>query len=783
MKVLLSWLNEFADFGDDVETLADEMTALGMPVEETIAAGTNVPGVVVAQVLRTERHPDAEKVHRVYLTTDGSNELHVWCGAFNMKAGDKIPLATLGTKMPDGREILRRGILGIDSEGMCCSAKELELNDDHGGILILPADLPLGVDVFDALGVTTDTIFDLDLTRNRPDCWGHMGVARDLAARLRRPFGAEVNGSATHDAHTLPLAIVDDAACGRLTATVVKNIRVTQSPQWLQDRIARSGMRPINNIVDASNYVMLERNQPTHAYDLRSVESGFRVRFAKAGETLVTLDGTARELHAADVVIANGDDIAVGLGGVMGGLDSEVVESTTAIALEVAWFPADTVLESAARHGLRSEASARFERGADPWGLESAAWRFIEILRLTCPDLEVHGGPQTTRNASCPEPTVDVTLRLAQVERILGVSLTARQAADLIEPIGFRCSGEGSAITVSIPSWRPDSSTEIDVIEEIARHYGYEALGKSVPNSTVHGRLSSIQQRRRLVHGVLVEGGWSEAMPNPFLDPAASRLAGVDDSAQLALVNPLVAEESVLRVSLRPGLLRSVAYNQSHRVDDIHLYEVGHVYPRGSGSLPDEEEMLCVMSVDDSDGELAALRSWSLLVDALGFGAQVDTKSTPGGYHPGRSATLRRGKQVIGAMGEISPVVLKRHGIVGRISCLELSLSVVLREEPKPVAARAVSRFPSSDIDLAFVAPESVSAADLHRALKSAAGNLAVSLELFDVYRGKGVAEGSRSLAYRLRLQAPDRTLTDDEVAGIRQKCIAAAEKSGAKLR
>lgn len=783
MKVLLSWLNEFADFGDDVDALADELTALGMPVEETVSAGTKVPGVVVAQVLRTERHPDAEKVHRVYLTTDGANELHVWCGAFNMKAGDKIPLATLGTKMPDGREILRRGILGIDSEGMCCSAKELELNDDHGGILILPADLPLGVDVFDALGVTTDTVFDLDLTRNRPDCWGHMGVARDLAARLRRPFGADAAGAASHPEHALPIDIVDATSCGRFTATVVKNIRVTQSPQWLQDRIARSGMRPINNIVDASNYVMLERNQPTHAYDLRAVESGFRVRFAKAGESMVTLDGATRELHGADIVIADGNDVAVGLGGVMGGLDSEVVDSTTAIALEVAWFPADTVLESAARHGLRSEASARFERGADPWGLEAAAWRFIEILRFTCPDLEVHGAPQATKNDVCPPPSSDVTLRLAQVERILGVALDARQIANLIEPIGYRCTENGAGVTVAIPSWRPDSTTEIDVIEEIARHYGYEALGKSVPNSTVHGRLSTVQQRRRLVHGVLVEAGWSEAMPNPFLDPGAARLAGVDDSRQLGLVNPLVAEESVLRVSLRPGLLRSIAYNQSHRVDDIHLYEVGHVYPRGENPLPDEEEMLCVVAVDSHDGELAALRAWALLVDALGFGAQVDVKTTPSGYHPGRSAMLRRGKQVIGAMGELSPVVLRNHGIAGRVSCLELSLSVVLGEEPKPVAAKPVSRFPSTDIDLAFVAPDTLAAADVHRGIKSAAGNMAVSLELFDVYRGKGVAEGSRSLAYRLRLQAADRTLTDDEVAGIRAKCIAAAEKLGAKLR
>ena len=783
MKVLLSWLNEFANFGNDVDALAAEMTSLGMPVEETYTAGNKVPGVVVAQVLRTERHPDAEKVHRVYLTTDGSNELHVWCGAFNMAPGDKIPLATLGTKMPDGREILRRGILGIDSEGMCCSAKELDLNDDHGGILILAGDLPLGVDVFDALGITTDTVFDLDLTRNRPDCWGHMGVARDLAARMRLAFGNDVPGTPSHPVHALPLTIVDDESCGRFTATVVKNIRVAQSPQWLQDRLARSGMRPINNIVDASNYVMLERNQPTHAYDLRSVASGFRVRFATDGETVTTLDGQVRELHTADIVIANGDDVAVGLGGVMGGLDSEVVESTTAIALEVAWFPADTVLESAARHGLRSEASARFERGADPHGLEQAAWRFIEILRLTCPDLEVHGAPQIVANSVCPPTATTVELRLTQVKRILGIELSASQVAELIEPIGYACDGSGDVISVSIPSWRPDSTSEIDIIEEIARHYGYDALGKSVPNSTVHGRLSPMQQRRRLVHSVMVEAGWCEAMPNPFLDPSATALAGVPDEAQLALVNPLVAEESVLRVSLRPGLLRSVAYNQSHRVDDIHLYEVGHVYPKGKNSLPDEEEILCVMSVDAHDGELAALRAWSLLGDALGFGAQIDSKSTPPGYHPGRSATLRRGKQIIGAMGELSPVVLRKCGIAGRVSCLEVSLTTVLREEPKPVAARPVSRYPLSDIDLAFVAADELAAFDLHRALKSAAGNLAVSLDLFDVYRGKGVEEGSRSLAYRLRLQAPDRTLTDDEVAAVRQKCIDAAAKVGAKLR
>lgn len=784
MKILLSWLNEFADFGTDIESLSDALTSLGMPVEEVIESGSRLQGVVVAQVLRTVRHPDAEKVHRVYVTTDGINELHVWCGAFNMSAGDKIPLATLGTTMPDGRQILKRGILGIDSEGMLCSAKELGLNDDHGGIFILPSHLPLGIELFDALGATTDTIFNIDLTRNRPECWGHLGVARDLAAHLAIPFQAKKINVQAASVHNVSIDISSQDACGRFTATVVKNIAVRPSPQWLQDRLSRSGMRSINNVVDASNFVMLELNQPTHAYDLNAVQSGFRVRFALPQETLVTLDGATRELDPTDIVIANSENTAIGLGGVMGGLHSEVTDTTSEIVLEAAWFPADTVLESATRHGLRSEASSRFERGVDPFGAEYAALRFIEILQITCPDLVMSGSSQIVANSTCPQQLTQITVRLFQVLRVLGVSLGASEVQALIGPIGFVLTDQKDGnIMVGIPSWRPDCTSEVDVIEEIARHYGYDALGKSVPHSPVHGRLSGVQQRRRLVHEVMVEAGWCEAMPNPFLDPSATRLAGIDDSSQLLLVNPLVAEESVLRVSLRPGLLRAVAYNQSHRVDNIHLYEVGHVYPRGTGALPEEEEMLCVMSVDTLGNELSALSTWNLLVDALGIGAQIDQKNPPAGFHPGRSATLRRGKSIIGSIGEISPVVLKQHGITGRVSCMELSLSIVLREEPKVVVAKSVSRYPSSDVDLAFVVPSSVSAFDVHRAVRQGAGTLAVSVDLFDIYRGNGVSDDSRSLAFRIRLQAPDRTLTDEEVATARQKSIDAVAKLGAQLR
>ncbi|MFM7123971.1 MAG: hypothetical protein ACKOXW_01645, partial [Actinomycetes bacterium] len=342
-------------------------------------------------------------------------------------------------------------------------------------------------------------------------------------------------------------------------------------------------------------------------------------------------------------------------------------------------------------------------------------------------------------------------------------------------------SASDGSVVVGIPSWRNDCSSEIDIVEEVARHYGYDNLGKIVPTSPVHGRLSDVQRRRRILREIVVSLGASEAMPNPFLAPGDLAKVGLSEDNALKLANPLVAEESVLRTSLVPGMLKSIAYNQSHRIRDISLFEIGHVYPQGTEVLPDEFESLCIM-VAGADASVA-MDLWSQVSSSLGVGAQLTQDQPPAGYHATRSAQLKRGKLVLGSVGEIDPTVLANAGIVGRVACLEVNLSVVLSEVPKPQFAQVVSKYPSSDFDLAFVVTNSVSAATMVKALRQAGGNLLIDLALFDVYRGKGVSEDSRSLAYRLRLQAPDRTLTDVEVSDVRAKCISAAEKLGAVLR
>ena len=787
MKILHSWLNEFADFGNDVDVIAASLTKLGLAVESVEQVGLPVKGVVVAKVLRTERHPDAAKVHRVYVDAGDGVEKHVWCGAFNMQPGDLIPLATLGTNMPDGRVISQRGILGIDSEGMLCSGTELGITADATGIMILPTHLKLGADVFSALGIDQDVVFDLDVTRNRPDCTGYLGVARDLAAHLKLPLKTSKPEKDTKWAKGKKSDIAVDIRtidrCGRFNVTVMSGVVVTDSPAWIAQRLSRAGMRPINNVVDVSNLVNLELNQPNHAYDLEKVPDGFIVRNANDGEVVETLDDVSRTLSAQDLLICNAKNEPVGIAGIMGGAGSQISETTTTLALEIAWFEPLGIAASVSRLGLRTEASLRFERGVDLSGAKAAAERFAQLLSLTCPNLVVHEGGADAKTSSLPEETRTTSLRLDQIRRVLGVDVAVERVRELLSPIGFEISkpDKSNMVLVTIPSFRPDCTQEIDVIEEIARHYGFDEIGKVVPKSPVHGRLSAIQQRRRIVRDFVLSLGASEAMPNPFLAPGDLARCGLSEENALRLANPLVAEESVLRTSLRPGLLQAIAYNQSHRINDIKLFEVGHVYPQGSEQLPDEHEVLCVVFAESDATK--AMDIWSQFSAFLGVGAQLFQDAAPAGFHGTRSAQLRRGKIVLGAVGEIDPTVLASFGVSGRVACLEINLSIVLGETPKVAAAQVVSKYPSSDFDLAFVVPQTVAAGTLLKSLRQAGGNLLVDAVLFDIYRGKGVTDDARSLAFRFRFQAPDRTLGETEIADARARCIAAAQKLSAELR
>ena len=790
MRIIHSMLNDLVAIGPadaaTVDAIAEVITNVGLAVEEVYKVGGTVPGVITAEVLRTERHPDAAKVHRVFVDTGDGVERHVWCGAFNMKPGDIIPLATPGTVMPDGRAIEPKPILGISSDGMLCSARELGLGDDHSGILILPAGTALGVPYGEALAMEEEVVYDLDVLRNRPDGYGHLGVARDVAAKLGLGVApAPTLPAAQAPARMATVELVDGDRCPRFTSVVISGVKVGPSPDWMARRLTACGMRPINNVVDVSNYVMLETNQPNHAYDFDTLGGGgFRVRLAREGETMITLDDVQRTLTADDLLICDATDRPIGIAGIMGSQNTEISDTTTAIALETAWFEPAAIMRSVVRMGLRTEASARFERGMDTHGIERSTARFVELLGLTCPNLVVHEGAVDARAPQLPVPPV-VRVRSARVGALLGTPFSAQQISALIEPIGFVCTAAKSAdggadLDVAVPTWRPDCTGEIDIVEEVARLHGYDLLGKTVPKSTVPGGLSGMQQRRRRLREVLLGLGLSEAMPHPFLTAGELEKAGLPADA-VRLVNPLVVGDDLLRTSLRPGLLKAIAFNESHRRAGVALFEIGHVYPPSTDVLPAEYEALGVV-IGGADAP-AAVAVWRELAAAMGWGARLDQGTVPAGMHPARSATLSSGKDAIGAVGEVHPDVAEAFDVSERVAVLELNLSVLLANEPKPAAWKPTSRFPSSDLDLAFTLPESVAAEKLDKAIRQAAGNLLVDLSLFDVYRGAGLPESSRSLAYRLRLQSLERTLTDDDVAQLRQKVEAATKKMGAVLR
>jgi phenylalanyl-tRNA synthetase beta chain len=735
--------------------------------------GAGLDGVVVARVLSTRPHPQADRIQLVDVDLGDGEALQICCGAFNMAAGDLVPLATLGTTMPGGMAIERRKLRGEWSNGMLCSSRELGLGDDHAGIMLLPEHLQPGTPFAEAMGIEADVLYDLEVNPNRPDAMSVVGVARDLAARLRLPFALPepaVDLVPADAVERVSVEILDPDLCGRFEARVLRGVQVGTGDPAIAARLRALGMRSINNVVDVSNYVMLELGQPNHPYDLAKVAGpGFRIRRAHEGERLTTLDDVDRTLTPEDLLICDGADQPIGLAGIMGGASSEIDETTTDVLLEMAWFDPIGIVRSSRRHKLRSEASSRFEKGTDPEVIDLAMRRFAGLLGASMED------GRAVATGELPErPRVRV--RTARVAKVLGTDLGAARIAELLDPIGFTTRPAGDDLDVDIPSWRHDSATEIDVIEEIARHHGYTRLGRSVPRSPIAGALSPRQLDRRRLRMVLVGRGLTEAMPMPFLAPGELARCGLPDDG-IRITNPLVAEQSVLRTSLLPGLVGAVAYNWSHRNHGVELFEIGHTFRRpaeADAALPEEREVLAAV-LAGSDA-VAAVELWRFVAEALGLEQPAVDNGEVAGLHPTRSGHLRSAGVAVGHVGEVDPGVLDVYGIGERVGYLELDLTTLLELPHGEQRWRPFSLFPSSDIDLAFEVDDAVPADAVEEAIRSAGGELLWSVSLFDVYRGAGVGEGRRSLAFTLRLQAPDRTLTDADVAELRRRAIDAVE-------
>ncbi len=783
MKVLLSWLREFAPLDQDPDLISEALSDLGTPVEEMTRLGAGLDGIVVARVVALRPHPNADKIQLVDVDAGDGRTLQICCGAFNMAAHDLVPLATLGTVMPQGMEIERRKLRGEWSNGMLCSSRELGVGDDHAGIWILPPGLRPGAPLNEALGLEDDVLWDLEVNPNRPDAMSVAGIARDLAARLNAPFALPTPNVVTAGPQANELTTVEVDApdgCGRFATWVLRDVSVGSSPDWMQQRLSHLGMRPINALVDISNYVMLELGQPNHPYDLAKVPGGgLRVRRARVGESLVTLDDVERTLTTDDLLICDAEDGAVGIAGIMGGAACEISGETTEVLLEMAWFDPPSISRTSRRLGLRSEASARFDKGADPEVLDLAAARFCELAAEICGATIAPGSVDVRGQLPDRSP---VRVRTARVNELLGTDLTPERLAKVLAPIGFVATPIAGDHDVTVPSWRYDSSSEIDVVEEVARHHGYRNIPRHELTQARAGGLRRRQRERREVRRLLTGLGLTECLPVPFLAPGQLERSGLAPDG-IELANPLVAEESVLRPSLLPGLVAACAYNAARRQLGIKLWEIGHVFlpPPDGQLLPDEREHVAVL-LSGSDAR-TAVEVWIALADHLAVDQPSLTNAEVPGLHPSRSASLAVAGQWVGVAGELDPAVLAAHDIGERVAWLEVDLGALLDGPRRESSYRQISRYPSSDIDLAFEVPDAVSAIDVERTLTSSSA-LVWSVRLFDVYRGSPVEAGARSLAFSLRLQGLDHTLTDEEVARVRNTCIAAVESAHqARLR
>jgi phenylalanyl-tRNA synthetase beta chain len=804
MLAPLSWLCDYAPFaGHAVDDLAVALSDLGLVVEGTAHVGADLPGVVVAHILDIRPHPDADKIRLVDVDAGDGQPLQIACGATNMAVGDDVPLATIGAKLPNGMEILRRKMRGEWSNGMLCSPSEIGQPEVPGidGLLILaPGLAEPGTPIGDALG-GPDVVWDLDVSPNRPDALCMAGVARDLAGALGLPWawpegvpGVAV-GTAVHDPGIARAQIVVDDAdlCPRFTATVLTGIRVGPSPQWLARRLTLAGMRPINNVVDVSNYVMLDVGQPNHPYDLdRLGGRGLRVRRARPGETLVTLDGVSRTLVDDDLLICDAAGEPVGAAGIMGGASSGTSDATTTVLLEAAWFDPIAVARTGARLALTSEARQRFERGVDTEISVRATARFAQLLAAVTPQPDgatVRVGPtvDVRSDMDLPVPAI-VDVRTDRVNAVLGTALDDAVIAERLTSTGFVVApgvGPGHQ-SVTVPTWRPDTEREVDVIEEVARLHGYRNIPRRVPRPPGRGALTPHQLLRRRVRAVLAGAGINEAWTTTFLAPGDLERAGLDPAA-VTVTNPLDRSESVLRTALLPGLLKSLRFNVDRQQPDVRLYEIGRVFarPDDGAVVPREREDLAVAVAGDGADAHLAVRIWSVVAGALALeGVSLEAAEAPG-LHPTRTARIvGTGGTVLGHVGEVDPDVSAAYGVPGRVGWLGVDLEALGSEPTRPLQARPVRRYPASDIDLAFVVDDGVPAAAVGATLRDSTGDLLEDLHLFDVFRDASLGAGRRSLAWRLRLRSAERTLTESELAAARQVAVAAVSSAhGGELR
>jgi phenylalanyl-tRNA synthetase beta chain len=791
MKFSESWLREWVNPKISREELCAKLTMAGLEIEELAPVSKDFSHVVVAQVISVKKHPEADRLNICEVDVGTNNTLTIVCGAENVKAGMKVPAALEGAELPGKIKISAAKVRGIASQGMLCSARELSLSEESEGLFELPQDAPLGKDLRDYLKLN-DYLIDVSITPNRGDCLSVRGMAKDVSALTHAPLNEikipEIKAANTD---TIPVIINAKEDCPRYAGRIIRAVKAdAPTPIWLREHLRRSGIRSISAIVDVTNYVMLELGQPMHAFSLDQIAGGIDVRKAKAGEKLKLLDGSEVELDAETTVIAD-QEKPLAIAGVMGGLPSGVTLATKDIFLESAFFNPASVARTSRHYNLGSDSSYRFERGIDPDFQRMAVERATQLI------LEIAGGqPGPVIEVICQEflPTAaTIDLRKARVTKVLGCEIPDTEIEKIFSYLEFSCKKNSAGWQVTAPGRRSDISIEEDLIEEIARLYGYDKIPCNNPQGSLHINSSAENKiSPQTLRHALSDLGYHEVVTYSFVDKKLQTLLEPQQTPK-ELMNPITADMNVMRTNLWPGLINTLMYNQNRQQSRIRIFETGLKFLQKEGELQQERVIAGLISgsafpeqwgikarqVDffDLKGDLQNLFKLTHASDEFSF----ETGSHPA-LHPGQTAAVYRNKQKVGILGALHPSVAHSLKLEGKVFVFELSLSDL--ETTKPLSASEISKFPEIRRDLALLINQSVPARALQDTIREVAGNLLKQVDIFDVYQGKGIESGFKSVALSLTLQHSSRTLVDEEVADIIDRVIVALKgRFNAELR
>jgi phenylalanyl-tRNA synthetase beta chain len=808
MRVPGKWLRSYCDPDLSNEELADRLSLAGLELErmERVGVGSS-DAFVVGKVLEAEQHPDADRLSVCTVDDGGPQPRTIVCGAPNVAAGQTVAVARPGAVMPDGTELGEATLRGVKSSGMILAEDEVGLGEDHSGIMVLADEAPAGAPLAEHLPIA-DEVLEIETSPNRPDALGVYGVARDVHAITAAPLAedpstpdAEPSGDDRAEDHA-SVEIADPEICLRFTARVFEDVKIGESPLWLKQRLIAAGQRPISNVVDVTNYVMLTTGQPLHAFDLDEAR-GRRivVRRATDGERMATLDDVEREFDGEMALVCDAEGPS-GIAGVMGGQISEVSDKTTRVLMEAATWVGSNILSTSAKLGLRTEASARFEKQLHPDNAMAAQRLAARLMVGLCGARFV---PGTLDEYPRPAEPRRVRLRLERLGRLLGEQIPPDEVEAILTRLGFEVEVGDGELTATVPYWRDsDVQREADLIEEVARVHGLDKLPTTLPaRRKAVGRLTPEQRLRRRIEDSLRDRGLSEVVSFSFTSPETIAALRLDDPALLPLANPLSSDQSVMRPLLLPGLLDAARHNVAHGRPALALFESAHVYER-SGSLDEVPDPPIGATPATESHHVAALLTDELpsgwrsparpvdfyvaraLLEAALAPAVLEWRVEPSQrpfLHPGRSAAVLAGDRELGWIGELHPLVARSWELEAPVAAFELDLETVAELSADDVPYRDVTSFPAVLQDIAVVVPEDIPAARVEGVVREAGGELLAGVRLFDLYRGEQVGEGNKSLALRLEFRAPDRTLTDEEVAERRGAIEAALAEIGGKLR